>query len=286
MLCEKCKIREANVLLTEMSNGEVRTHHYCMKCASSLNIPNNPLLEDFPIAKMLAGLLSMQTSADEDMTEYMDIECPTCHTKYSDVASGSKFGCPDCYEVFDLLINDTIKQLQGSDQHRGKHPADMRADQLEDTVKTDIARDTEPVEMSTEKTEKLMELKRLLRVALANEEYEEAAAYRDQIHALEDQTPDSEGKTAGSKMKKRTSRKKKDTGKEKNAAKGESTAKKEGAAKKVKAAKSGDAACKDNAIQKTDAAKGKNAAQKKNTAQGKDAAKRKAAGKRTGNKDA
>ena len=69
MLCEKCKIREANVLLTEMSNGEVRTHHYCMKCASSLNIPNNPLLEDFPIAKMLAGLLSMQTSADEDMTD-------------------------------------------------------------------------------------------------------------------------------------------------------------------------------------------------------------------------
>lgn len=260
MLCEKCKIREANVLLTEMSNGEVRTHHYCMKCASSLNIPNTPLLEDFPIAKMLAGLLSMQTSADENMAEYMDIECPACHTKYSDVASGSKLGCPDCYEVFDLLINDTIKQLQGSDQHKGKHPAAAKTNQLEDTVKAEIARDIVPVEMSTEKTEKLMELKRLLRVAIANEEYEEAAVYRDQIHALE--APDSEEETTDSKGKKRTSKKKEDTGKGRNAA------------RKVRTARGGDAAGKKDTTQKTD------------TAPGKSPAKRKAAGKRTGKKDA
>ena len=31
----------------------------------------------------------------------------------------SRFGCPDCYGVFDLLINDKMKQLQGSENHKG-----------------------------------------------------------------------------------------------------------------------------------------------------------------------
>ena len=185
MLCEKCKTREANVQLTQMVNGEVTTHHYCMKCAGMMNIANSPMLDDFPLAKMLAGLLSMQETEDDSAAEYMDIECPTCHTKYSDVAGDSKFGCPDCYEVFDPLINDTIKQLQGSERHIAGAPGSIASEDIREDVKQDIEKDIAPANMDIEKTEKLMELRRLLKVSLANEEYEEAAQYRDKIRALE-----------------------------------------------------------------------------------------------------
>jgi protein arginine kinase activator len=185
MLCEKCKTREANVQLTQMVNGEVTTHHYCMKCAGMMNIVNSPMLDDFPLAKMLAGLLAIQENDETDTAEYMDIECPTCHTKYSDIASDSKFGCPDCYDVFDPLISDTIKQLQGSDHHKDSTAADRAQEDIREDVKADITRDIMPSAMDARKTEKLMELRRLLKVALANEEYEEAAAYRDQIRDLE-----------------------------------------------------------------------------------------------------
>ncbi len=185
MLCEKCKIRPANVHVTEMINGEVKSHRYCMQCAGLLGIPGQMLMDDFPLARMLAGLLSAQTSQHADAEEYMDIECPVCHTKYSEVAENSRFGCPDCYEVFDLLISDTIKQLQGSDQNKGKRPGGAAVEEIGEDVKVDIARDIEPGAMDAETTEKLMELKRLLKVALADEEYEEAAVYRDRIRELE-----------------------------------------------------------------------------------------------------
>ena len=185
MLCEKCKTREANVQLTQMVNGEVSTHHYCMKCAGMMNIVNSPMLDDFPLAKMLAGLLSMQESDDTDKAEYMDAECPTCHTKYSDIASDSKFGCPDCYDVFGPMINDTIKQLQGSDQHKNGNLEKAAQEEIREDVKADIVRDVTPSAAELEKSGKLMELRRKLKEALANEEYEEAAGYRDQIHELE-----------------------------------------------------------------------------------------------------
>jgi protein arginine kinase activator len=207
MLCEKCKTREANVQLTQMINGEVTTHHYCMKCAGMMNIVNSPMLDDFPLAKMLAGLLSMQETDDTDTAEYMDIECPTCHTKYSDIASDSKFGCPDCYDVFDPLISDTIKQLQGSDHHKGDAAASAAQDEIQESVKADIARDIMPPAMDTEKMEKLMELRRKLKVALADEEYEEAAKYRDEIRELESENAGSKADSARPAKKKTAAKK-------------------------------------------------------------------------------
>ena len=42
--------------------------------------------------------------------------CPTCGTSFDDFVENSRFGCPDCYGVFDLFINDKMKQLQGSEE--------------------------------------------------------------------------------------------------------------------------------------------------------------------------
>ena len=76
---------------------------------------------EFPLGKLLSGLLGLED--DEEETDVRGkVVCPTCGTSFDDFVENSRFGCPDCYGVFDLFISDKMKQLQGSGNHKGKHP--------------------------------------------------------------------------------------------------------------------------------------------------------------------
>lgn len=172
MLCEKCKIREANIQYTEIINGVQRDHHFCTQCAREME--NNPygtegFEGEFPFAKFLSSLLGeVEKSARNNQTS--SIVCPNCRTSYDEFISSSKFGCKECYEVFGILIADNIKQLQGSDIHKGKKPKYMKAQSR--VVHIDSVNEVD-------------ELKRRLGIALEEEEYELAAEYRDKIKELE-----------------------------------------------------------------------------------------------------
>ena len=203
MLCERCKIREANIQYTEIANGVRTEHNYCTQCAKEMDFgPYSAIFEgEFPLGKLLSGLLGVQGEADEE-EKTSQIVCPTCGTSYDDFVKNSRFGCADCYSVFDLLINDKIKQLQGNVRHTGKHPkfqkikadpfhltscdqpekgtADMTpANREEQTLNTDAA-----VENETQL--QIRKLEARLREAVRAEEYEIAAECRDQIRALKE----------------------------------------------------------------------------------------------------
>ena len=203
MLCERCKIREANIQYTEIANGVRTEHNYCAQCAKEMDFgPYSAIFEgEFPLGKLLSGLLGVPgEEAEEEKTG--QIVCPTCGTSYDDFVKNSRFGCADCYSVFDLLINDKIKQLQGNVRHTGKHPkfqkikadpfhltscdqpekgtADMTpANREEQTLNTDAA-----VENETQL--QIRKLEARLREAVRAEEYEIAAECRDQIRALKE----------------------------------------------------------------------------------------------------
>ena len=59
MLCERCKIREANIQYTEVINGVRTEHHFCAQCARELDFGQYSAIFDgeFPLAKLLSGLL-------------------------------------------------------------------------------------------------------------------------------------------------------------------------------------------------------------------------------------
>lgn len=122
MLCERCKIREANIQYTEIVNGVKKEHNFCAQCAKELDFgPYSAIFDsDFPLGKLLSGLLGVGDVHEREDTH--QVVCPTCKTSYEEFVKDSRFGCPDCYGVFDLLISDNIKQLQGSDTHKGKRP--------------------------------------------------------------------------------------------------------------------------------------------------------------------
>ena len=203
MLCERCKIREASIQYMEVINGVRTEHHFCTQCAKEMDFgPYSAIFEgEFPLGKLLSGLLGVPgEEAEEEKTG--QIICPTCGTSYDDFVKNSRFGCADCYSVFDLLIHDKIRQLQGNVRHTGKHPkfqkikadpfhltscdqpekgtADMTpANGEEQTLNTDAA-----VENETQL--QIRKLEARLREAVRAEEYEIAAECRDQIRALKE----------------------------------------------------------------------------------------------------
>ncbi len=203
MLCERCKIREANIQYTEIANGVRTEHNYCAQCAKEMDFgPYSAIFEgEFPLGKLLSGLLGVPGEESEE-EKTGQIICPTCGTSYDDFVKNSRFGCADCYSVFDLLIHDKIRQLQGNVRHTGKHPkfqkikadpfhltscdqpekgtADMTpANREEQTLNTDAA-----VENETQL--QIRKLEARLREAVRAEEYEIAADCRDQIRALKE----------------------------------------------------------------------------------------------------
>ena len=197
MLCEKCKVREANIKYTEIINGVKTEHNLCSHCAKEMDFGQYTALLDgeFPLGKLLSGLLGLEED-EEETDERFRVVCPTCGTSFDDFVQNSRFGCPDCYGVFDLFISDKIKQLQGSESHRGKIPKIMAgkeknaAGSRKEEVPQDVlleAGEKAVNDMDTARPDwwkEAADLEKQLKEALKTEDYEMAAVCRDKIRAL------------------------------------------------------------------------------------------------------
>ncbi len=179
MLCEKCKIREANIRYTEVIGGVKTEYNLCSHCAREMDFGHYSAVfdTDYPIGKLLADLFGLDAdTAESDELDMNRVVCPTCHTAYSDFVKDSRFGCPDCYRVFDLLMSENIKKVQGNDTHTGKRPLYHCGGEqggAEENEETKIRKAIE-----------LLDCK--LKEAVQEEEYEAAARYRDEIKELKE----------------------------------------------------------------------------------------------------
>lgn len=192
MICEKCRLREAVVQVTEHRNGTQTHHMYCLSCAKDLDIGlNNIFTGDTSIGRFLSSLLAETVSKSEK--GYKLVTCPSCKTSYEEFVKDSRFGCKDCYEVFGILIEDNIKQLQGTSEHKGKHPKIRKASEAKTVSKPDLEQfnqadhsdQTEAAEgMEEESITDIQTLRELLHAAISVEDYEKAAKLRDKIKEL------------------------------------------------------------------------------------------------------
>ena len=196
MLCEKCRTREANIRYTEVINGIKTEHNLCSQCAREMDFGHYSAMfdTDYPIGKLLSDLFGLTGEETEQEDAGLDqVVCPTCHTAYSDFVKNSRFGCPDCYGVFDLLMSENIKRIQGSANHKGKHPRfhyenEVGPEKKASDVESSAVEKTDWNPEDAEREEKLAVLKSRLQEAILEEEYEQAAKYRDEIRALKERT--------------------------------------------------------------------------------------------------
>lgn len=180
MLCERCRIREANIQYTEVINGIKTEHNFCAHCAKELDFgPYSAIFDgEFPLAKLLSGLLGTE-EPEQKQDKFHQIVCPCCGTSYDSFVKNSCFGCADCYGIFDVLINDNIKQLQGSDSHKGKTPIYQTGQEQE-------ILNGKPKVHGDIREEEIRELDIMLKESLKQEEYEIAAQCRDKIKELKE----------------------------------------------------------------------------------------------------
>jgi protein arginine kinase activator len=161
MKCQSCGDKEATVHLTDLINNEEK--HLCDKCAEE----QGAVAPTISVSSVLSSLIEQQQE-NEVEEELKDVVCPMCGVTYEELRRQGKAGCARCYEVFAKGFMPFIERVQGSSEHRGKAPRRL------DKVDTEVRR-------------KLLHLKQRLKIAVMEEDYEQAASMRDEIRRIEEE---------------------------------------------------------------------------------------------------
>jgi protein arginine kinase activator len=164
IFCDECKKNIATVFLTKMSGNEVSRVQLCDACAQKMEETTEAanLLAFLP--QILSGLQTIDEQAVEEVLGGQLVNCDECGTSFNDFQKMGFLGCARCYESFGEPLQRNIFEFQGSSEHVGKMPGKV----------SDGAR----------LRKKMMELERSLEHQISAEEYEAAAAVRDEIREL------------------------------------------------------------------------------------------------------
>jgi len=147
-VCEKCipEIKQENLVDFDIWEA-------VSKLASEKGMPDpSEGIEPPEVEEISAKSLLMESSVD-------NLACPACGFTSEDLRKIGRLGCPKCYDVFEEMMADVIKDCQKGQKHTGKVPAAMvglKRQRLEEAL-------TEAVE---------------------EERFEEAAKLRDEINSL------------------------------------------------------------------------------------------------------
>ncbi len=164
MMCENCQQRMASVHFTQIVNNKKIEMHLCKQCAKEKGqISFGPSIEMGDFFTGLMGMGGYNKAFIESKPR--NPVCEKCGTSYQDFQKTGKFGCDNCYEMYEDSIKPLLRRLHGNVGHHGKTP-----EKISKNLKTDVEIDR---------------LKELLSRAVEKEEYEKAAELRDRIKELE-----------------------------------------------------------------------------------------------------
>jgi protein arginine kinase activator len=163
MRCDHCGERDAEIQLTEIESGEMKTLRLCNQCAAERGLANPAAAGTAPLADFLAQI---GKSVEEPASGTPSEPCPYCGITAADFRRTGRLGCPQCYPHFERQLRGLLRRIHGSTQHVGKI---CLGEGLE----------------KENQVSRLADLRRRLQRAIESEEFEAAANLRDEIRALE-----------------------------------------------------------------------------------------------------
>ncbi|WP_055105041.1 UvrB/UvrC motif-containing protein [Paenibacillus ihumii] len=166
MHCQECGKRPATLHFTKIVNGEKTEFHICEACAREKGelIPGTS--GGFSIHNLLSGLLDFTPGSHTQGSKAPEnLRCEECGLTYSQFSKIGRFGCSSCYKYFNGRLDPLFKRVHGNTVHVGKVPKRVGG--------------------HIQVKRKLDDLRRELQYRIHQEEFEEAAALRDQIRELE-----------------------------------------------------------------------------------------------------
>lgn len=189
-ICQICKKTPATIHLTDIHNNVKKEVHLCEKCANdkgfnfqtTANLPQLLGLAAKKAQTLKAGTKSKPAPAPSPAPAE-DPQCPQCGLRWSQFTERGRLGCANDYKAFDALLRQLISDqiaphVKNQEQmHFGKAPGPQR---LED--ETAVA---------------VRSLEKRLRQAVAEENYEAAAALKNELDALRKKAAAGDGDTPG-----------------------------------------------------------------------------------------
>lgn len=173
MKCDKCT-KKATVHLTEIVDGKVMEMHLCEECAKE---QSQHMEQQFGLADLLAGLTDFGKQVPEVRKD--TVQCSVCGLSYEDFRKFGRFGCAECYAAFKPQLKTLLKKIHGSNVHLGK-----KMTSTEPVAASDAGSDKTPQPSQTQ-VETIDTLREAMHRAIADEDFERAAALRDKIREME-----------------------------------------------------------------------------------------------------
>jgi protein arginine kinase activator len=161
MLCCVCKEKEAKVHLTQIVGDKMQKVDLCDACAAQKGV-NDPA--GFSLADLLLGLGASQEM--EQASGGADTKCPNCGFTQADFKKAGRLGCSECYRAFSEGLESLLKSMHKGTKHVGKVPHAQQ--------------------QTRDLTDRLKSLQKKLDKAVADEDFEQAAAMRDEIKATKE----------------------------------------------------------------------------------------------------
>ena len=171
MLCDECGKNPAIFSVTIASGSGVSNRHLCADCMKKMESS----LTQGNIHSFLSSIMSMLSPVQKESEQ---LKCRHCGLSYSDFERTGKLGCAGCYESFQKELGPMLQRIHGSSQHVGRTPANMAQAPAEETPEEHI-----PTQQEL-KAKRMEELKQKMDEAVAVENFEAAAQYRDEMRAL------------------------------------------------------------------------------------------------------
>ena len=156
MLCCVCKEKEAKVHLTQIVGDKMQKVDLCEACAAQKGV-NDPA--SFSLADLLLGLGASQEM--EQTAGGGELKCPNCGFTQADFKKAGRLGCSECYTTFSEGLDGLLKTMHKGTKHMGKVP--------------------HALQQTRDLTDKLKTLQKKLDKEVADENFEQAAAMRDEI---------------------------------------------------------------------------------------------------------
>jgi protein arginine kinase activator len=164
-ICELCKKRMATIHLTDIQNNVKRELHICETCAEEKGLL---FQSNLAVQQIIGGMEETKQTADTSSSPGTQPACEECGITWTEFRRKGRLGCPHDYEVFRPALESLLGEIHAPEaRHRGKRPS-------ESSGQRSLRRE-------------LMACQQDLRRAIQSEDYEQAAALRDQLDTLRQQ---------------------------------------------------------------------------------------------------
>lgn len=176
MLCDECGKNPAVFSVTITSGEGVSNRHLCSDCMKNME----STLAGGNIHSFLSSILGMLSAVNGEDTKPV---CSSCGLRFSEFERTGRLGCANCYKDFQKELGPMLQRIHGSSQHVGRKPAWFTAAGNEPTQTPASAEETVSAREELN-AQRMDELRQKMDEAVAVENFEAAAQYRDEMRAL------------------------------------------------------------------------------------------------------